>query len=232
MSMPPSSAASFVFVLVSIKACDCARNGCVRGSATEGFAKLSKALLLDILNLSAASAPLEVPSFDLTGFSLIVMSMPPSSTASFVFVLVSIKACDGAYNDCIDGATSSGFAKLSKALLLAILNLSAASAPLEVPSFDLIGFSSIMMPRPFASNVSSTGFVFVLVSMKARFGTGGCCIGGAASDGFAMLFKAFLLAILNLSAASAPLDVPSFDLTGFSETFILRPDSLTLTGLD
>ena len=121
---------------------------------------------------------------------------------------------------------------LSSALLLAIRSLSAACAPLDVPSFDLIGFSSAKMPRP---RSFTTLFDFPLVSMIVSDSDDGalvcasvdaacsdCCI-GAVANGFAILPKAFLLAILNRSAARAPLDVPSFDLTGFSYVEKARP---------
>ena len=117
---------------------------------------------------------------------------------------------------------------LSSALLLAIRSLAAACAPLDVPSFDLIGFSSAKMPRPCSFTAL---FDFPLVSMIVSDSDDGasvdaacsdCCI-GAVANGFAILPKAFLLAILNRSATRAPLDVPSFDLTGFSYVEKARP---------
>ena len=112
---------------------------------------LSSALLLAIRSLSAACAPLDVPSFDLIGFWYTVISRPCSWIVPLALPML-VSHCDEgtadcdstvdvAWKDCVEEEDcSNGFAILSNALLLAARKRSAVSAPLDVPSFDLTGF--------------------------------------------------------------------------------------------
>ena len=80
-------------------------------------------------SLSAASAPLDVPSLGLSGFSIIVTAVDADENV--------LEKTDDANSAFCCGV----FIVIAIAFLLAILSLSATSAPLDVPSLDLIGFS-------------------------------------------------------------------------------------------